>query len=36
MPCNVAGPDLIGTEAGARVWQMMRALADLVDRACER
>nr|WP_237168647.1 extracellular solute-binding protein [Paracoccus shandongensis] len=33
-PCQVTGDQLIGPQAGAAVWQMLRGLADLVDPAC--
>ncbi|WP_306755397.1 ABC transporter substrate-binding protein [Paracoccus actinidiae] len=33
-PCAVTGDRLIDPQAGAKVWQMLRELADLVDLAC--
>ncbi|PZO79284.1 MAG: ABC transporter substrate-binding protein [Mesorhizobium amorphae] len=30
-PCATQGPELIGREAGTRVWTLMRAMAELVD-----
>lgn len=33
-PCRVEGPELIDSDTGERVWEMMREIAGLVDPAC--